>query len=354
MARVSLSFVGVYSAVIFLLNFSAAVAQENQFSLDKDHMLGVAEANFNRFASWETGDVLIRVRISGSGPLTAGDSAYASGPDAATALNERILTQRFIFDFRGERFLGMTSQDEETRLFDYLDNEVKNKLFPSRSHREKAFLTDETKQIRIASDDGRAFYKLSGNPSREAVFARFGILQIKGLGIASWMRTWQESELERIYSRLFNSDVLESVTHVGADRYRTFSRIPDANSNVGGSRIVVDWDVVNCVPVAHYGYPGFKDDARPPLYSLRIEWQEINSQMVPLKLREHNRRFFMTRSGLEFVLDEEREVDFHWFSINDDLPDELFDEARLQEPGRTAELLAEHQFNKSKVEAAEK
>ncbi|MDP1563322.1 MAG: hypothetical protein Q8M16_18225, partial [Pirellulaceae bacterium] len=144
-------------------------------------------------------------------------------------------------------------------------------------------------------------------------------------------------------------DVIESVRHVGENRYRTFSRIPVAKSNVGGFRYSVDWDVVSCVPVLYARYPGYTDKIQKAHTSGHVEWLERDSLMLPQRLREKTRELMRLRSGQGFSQDVEHELDFHWFSINKDLPQEMFDRDIVEQPGYAAKILSEYDFEQKQA-----
>ena len=59
----------------------------------------------------------------------------------------------------------------------------------------------------------------------------------------------------------------------------------------------------------------------------KFHWQTINDIQV-LKSINYVENRFMASAG-EIFGKGERRVDFHWFSVNEDLDDDLFDESRI-------------------------
>jgi len=330
-----------------VLNHEAIIAQVNKSVVGKDHLLGVIEAHVARLSSWETGDVLVRIRTTGTG-VASRRTERITGPDSCTAVFQETVTMRFVFDFPQKRFVAVINREREINAFDALDNEIKDQYFPERRRTMDAFLIDQSRSLLIVRNGAGQSQQVKptlDRPIFEVYSKRFGLRNIKGVGIYGWTNTmWDDQGTASFFNLLFNADVIESVTHVGKDRYRTLSRVHLPRANVKGYRRMIDWDVVHGVPVAYYDYPGFDDDAKPAHNSGQVEWREQNSQMVPVKARENDRRLQFSASMREFAVDLEAEVDFHWFSINEELDAEQFDEKRFQEPGRLNQLLTEYQF----------
>jgi hypothetical protein len=319
--------------------------QETDSNLGEEHLLGVIEAHFANLASWDTGDVLVRVRTTGSG--TPEGAAIPIGAEIASTVFEQTGVMRFTFDFPRKRFVGVISREREIHVFDALDNEINEKPFPERHRFIDSFLIDESRSLAVVRGRTGQFYQLkpSDKPFIEIVRDRFGVLNFKGAGIGPTAdSSWNEQQLKTCLDLLFNADVIEKVSHVGKDQYRTFSRVSLPAVNVKGYRRTVDWDVVYGVPVRFSEYAGYDDDAQASTNSAQAEWFELNSQMMPRRIRENRRKVLNSMSGRQFIVDQESEVDFHWFSINEQLPDDLFEERQFKEPGRIARLLSEHQF----------
>ncbi len=323
----------------------SSLGQQPTPELEKQHLIEVAEAHFHRLTTWETGDVLIRLRTTATGPMLSSDGeSLTSGDSLINSVVERTSMMRIVFDFAAKRFHCISTSEQDLRFYNSNDQEVKLPGTPTHTFGEKIFLFDDEKSIRIATNSSGVFYTIPGMDPPESLLGQFGILQIRGVGISTWREGWDDNSLLKSFNGHFNLDVVEKVSHVGKDRYRTLSRVPVAKSNIQGYRFAVDWDVVNGVPVAYSHFAGFTDDIQKPQHSGNVEWIEMDSQMLPRRIRETSRELMRLRSGQGFVHDEEHELDFHWFSINKDLPPEIFDRDIVEQPGYAARMLSEHNF----------
>jgi len=251
-----------------------------------------------------------------------------------------------IFDFSNQRFMAVNRTEAEARLFDSLDEEVKDKLFPHHNSFERAFVFDKSSRVSLAKIRPGEVVRMGENSSFEFLASQFGVPQLPAFGISGWNRPWNSTLLKNRLDQVMNPDTMETVTHVGPDRYRAFFRVATPGGSLtGGSRYAIDWDVNRMVPVKLTTYVGYDDDFSTKPYSEdRVEWREVNSQYVPVMLRGTRPRR-LDFEGRDFRMKEEIEVQLRWFSINEDIPDSSFDKEQLSDPAKLAELIADSLLN---------
>ena len=117
--------------MILSLN-SRLLAQHNNLSLDKEHVVGSIEAHFSNLASWQSGDCLIRISVLSEGrhieivkQSGALDKVKAiDGPDSLSAIIESTSVHRVRFDFANQRVFIANRSSSRQQRFDALDQEL--------------------------------------------------------------------------------------------------------------------------------------------------------------------------------------------------------------------------------------
>lgn len=337
-------------SLFVLCCFSSSVFAQDELSVDKAHMAGVCKAHQGSIESWLTGDVLIKFTLTGTGRRRF----VPPGPDSATLVSETSGYVRFIFDFEQKRFVVVNRKKSTTELFDGLENQVGE---PVRSADDSAGIYDMVNGVSSAKSIDGTIQDLRRITADENNFlSAVQVPQFMGLGCTPYGATaWQPlKEVFDSCNRYGHVDAITSVENVGKDRYRVGSSIENKSSQAGGSRGETEWDVKRQVPLRFAYYAGPKADPEKkfslkPIHSCTAEWQEINGYLVPV-LGRGSYQQPMSYNNQSFGMSYEFELQLHWFSINEEIPDETFAEAVLKDAKKLAELIDDKWFDKNESE----
>jgi len=335
---------------------TVVIAQDNKLSVDKDHMVGVIEAHMANVESWRSGDFLLRIRDDGTGRYCRpdagpGESLYVEGPDAMSLISRGDRLHRVVFDFDQQRLLIINRMEIELQVFDALDEDVGE---AEKRNDDRVVLLDMTKGIGLSRLKPAIVHRIEGGRMRspEQFFASWGIPEIRLLGCSALASApWSDTHFRLPLDQLRNLDSIEEILHVGDDRYQVFSR-HDVNpeNRRSGFRTYIDWDVQRHVPRKFAIYNGYSLEDLPgatkPQWTSTADWKLIDGNCVPVSAR-HSRTMIRSVYGRYFRISEETTIDLHWFSINSELSDDLFDEKILHDRKKLDELLSEEVFDKN-------
>lgn len=327
---ISLMCAACFNSVIF--------AQEN-LTIDKAHMAGVFEVHQSNIENWRTGDVLIKLNITGNGQL----AHVNPGPDSVSLLTETSGYVRFIFDFDQKRFVVVNRTKNVVNLFDSLGDEIG---IATRMSNDSAGIYDKPKRVSLMRQSNGQIDDLLRITQDENKFLQaMQVPQFFGLGCSPYAtNSWQP------FSRVFESmnqfghvDAIRLVDNVGKNRYRVESVREIEQSAAGGTRSESEWDVRRQVPVKFAIFAGVKADVEKvyslkPMTSCSVEWQEFSGELLPAFGRGANSKG-INFNGNTFGVHYEFEMKMHWFSINEPIPDETFDQEILRDVDKLSELV---------------
>ncbi|MDP1563137.1 MAG: hypothetical protein Q8M16_17295 [Pirellulaceae bacterium] len=307
--------------------------QTQALSVDKPHIPGVAESHLASLEAWRTGDMLIRYSTAGEGKLIADEVGEVIGPDALSLVVQEYYLSRFVFDFESERVLVIKRVEREERLFNALDEEIRQ---PVRTSGNRVMLYDKIANYELqrihAGEIRRSEIKVPISGSIGCI-GRMGVLDLRHLGCVEGIN-WDFDAL-REQVRFNNSvDNIEQITHIAKDVYRIVAK--DLEMKRYRGRYVTDWDVQRNVPVRFESH--HVPDSTNPVRITTVDWKSIDGLFVPESARM-SRRSIATHADREFHLREETTVDVHWFSLNTELPAELFAEALIHDRKKLDEML---------------
>jgi hypothetical protein len=318
------------------------LSQTYQLSEDVDHFIGILDAHRSNMDAWDFGDVLIRVRSVGQGSMVTEDGkAIAKGPDAMSVGTEETKLVRLTFDFPGERYRVMTRWESEVLFFDDRDELA---MTPERNRSERACVFDKAAGIRLGKLGPGKLSQVSEKADFEYLASYFGIPNFMCLGVSvgTLQFTWKKARLDGLLDAVWTKDNIEKVVHVGPDRYRVV-----AYGLGRKARFEIDWDTARNVPVKYARYSIFEETSSEKLLDVEtIEWQELHGLYVPSAMRgktSHMRRF----EGREFVVENEYEMNFHWFSLNQEHDQDVFAERQMHDVAALDELISEKPFDES-------
>ncbi len=340
----------IFAFAIFPL---AIYSQDDSLSVDKQHMSEVIEGHLASLEGWRKGDVLIRWTKSAQGrhfrsvKQEDGTSrrVYMEGPDAMSVVVRGDLLFRVVFDFDEQRALVINRNEHEERLFDGLDNDAGR---PIRRNDDRVLLYDKSNNRVLARLEAGAIHGFPGvPPSVDEMISSWGVPNIKALGGSqSLADSWEAMPRIRHQYELSGSvDAIAKITNIGKNRHQVESHfgVPSFRG-----RFLVDWDTARNVPLKLVVYHSVDEDATP-VETYTTEWTSIDGHFLPAYARkwEKGSQSFGSRS---FYLEEDETFEMHWFSFNEELPEELFDEKLLHDRRKLDELLSEDVFEKKSEE----
>jgi len=331
-----------------------AFAQSN-LSADKDHIAGVIQAHFANLESWRKGDFLIRIQADGTGryidfektrQAEEGGLVYVKGPDSMSLVNRNNHLHRVIFDFDQGKLLVINRVEREQQLYDGLDKEVGE---PVKRADDRIVLLNRPLGFGATKTKAALSHYMDSEklPAAEDLLGAHGIANIKLLGCGTFGGDWK-GDLQRRFDLIGNPDTMEEISHVGKDRYQVFSRLDIAPGNkMLGKRIYIDWDVQRQVPLKYVIYNGYREEDFPgatkPQWSGTANWKMVNGSYVPVSARLTDDSL-VNVAGRYFHVSDDSTIELHWFSLSEELSEELFDEKILHDRKELDELLSEEVF----------
>lgn len=326
--------------MILSLN-SRLLAQHNNLSLDKEHVVGSIEAHFSNLASWQSGDCLIRISVLSEGrhieivkQSGALDKVKAiDGPDSLSAIIESTSVHRVRFDFANQRVFIANRSSSRQQRFDALDQELGKPLLETD---DRVIAIDREAKVGATRMEAAVIRRFEPGqiPSVERALDWYNVPNLKLIGL-SGLTTWSGDSYQRRFDLMRNIDELEDVTNIGQDRYKLFFRHRmNPNDSRTGIRSYYDWDAARHLPLKVSAFSGYRPedfpDATQPITSGMAKWTANNGCFLPIMARYARGRYGRVE-GRRFRFQEETTIEIHWFSINREFPDEFFGEEILHD-----------------------
>lgn len=338
---VARSLCSLFGLFFVLVTDSALPAQVEQ-GVDKDHMSGVVEAHLASFEAWRTADFLIRVQSSGNGRYyrlednegIGSDSKlkFVEGPDSSELLVESNSLYRVKFDFDTNRCLIVTKLRETLSVFNSLGDVVSSSVKEDST----AFLLCDPEKGVLAVGPKGDLYKSDKVASTERALSISYIPDIRMLG---WKEVYPWSS-ERVHNQLLNTaspDKMLELSHVGRNRYQI-----KRETAIDGIFATCQWDLVRNVPVRFwFGH----ESGEVILSEGSAEWKAMDGLYLPVSSR-YMKSLGRTLGGRDYSTKNEVEIDIHWFSFNEELGADLFQEELLRDRKKLDELLSPEVFDK--------
>lgn len=320
-----------------------SLAYGQGMTVDEAHISQVVEAHMANLDSWRSGDMLIRIKTSGSGRyFRLEDQApkipivYVEGPDASSIVKEREQLYRVAFDLDKERCFVAINQRLESNVFDGLDNMSSPIVIDEKG----AFLFSDPKRgILTLGSDGKLYQSLG--PKNETVSAALFVSNAPDVRLLGWWPIGNR-DCERLNNRLSEMahNSISDIAHVGKRVYRaTYHGVGVTEGEI----YKYDWDLERNVPTRFW--VGGEGQAR---FEGSAHWRLVDDQHVPESSRYVHGQIIKEGSR-PYLVFHEVSVEVHWFSLNRELPDDLFNEAILRDPARIDELMNADVFEKRKV-----
>ncbi len=324
---------------VLLCHWGSVAAGQSDLTVDKSHMSGLFEVHAARIESWRQGDVLIKVKSSGSGGLFG----VPPGPDKEELLTEETGYTRFIFDLDKKKFLVVKRTKGTATVFDGLGNQLGD---PVQAGVNSVGIYDAERGLCLLKrSDGKIQDLMRIMRSDEMFIGMAGVNSFMGLGFKPQPQEgWRsQSNIWQDLSRDGHVDAIRSIENIGQNRYRVLSLVELPGHGPGGTRTITEWDVKRQVPVHFTRYAGVASDPEK-LFSLNprashlAEWGEFHGEWLP-KLARGMAKQAVLFQGKDYGNKLEFEIQIHWFSLNQEIPDETFDVEVLRDVDKQTALL---------------
>jgi len=344
----------------FFLDRSFVLAQNNKLSVDKEHIIGSIEAHIANTESWRSGDFLIRILDTNPGRYIelikneagADEIRTVEGPEAMSVVGEMTRIYRVRFDFDQQQLFMANRSERSEQMYDSLDREIGKPVVRSD---DRVIMLQREKGVGATRLEAALIHRMEPKdiPTMEDALDQYGGPNIKFIGFAK-PRFWAGGYFERKCDMVRNQDDIDEISQVGVNRYQVFYR-HDVNPQDRrmGLRIYLDWDVKRNVPLKYTGYLGYRledyPEATKPFQVGTAKWKLIDGSQLPVSAR-YSGSSIRTIDGRRFRFEEESTVEIHWFSINQELPEEYFDEQILHDRKQLDELLDASVFEETRAE----
>jgi hypothetical protein len=307
--------------------------QTNGLSVDKEHVSSVAEAHLASLEGWRTGDALIRYSRSGDGKLTARGVGEVVGPEAMSIVDQEDYLARFIFDFDSERVLVINRVEREERMFNSLDEEVQR---PVKRVDNRVLLYDRSRNHELHRLDAGVVQRVKKMAPMIQAIRSFGVPDMRHFGCSA-LGNWVLDDLREPVKFANTVENIEQLTHVGKNVYRIVAKDLELKRRSG--QYSTDWDLQRNVPVRYESYDVYKvPNKHGPTHTATVDWISIDGHLVPMEAHI-SQRFVRPRMDLDFHIREETVFEIHWFSFNQELSAEFFDEKLIHDRKKLDELL---------------
>ncbi|MBL8889848.1 MAG: hypothetical protein JNL67_07695 [Planctomycetaceae bacterium] len=331
---------------------SISAAQEKQLSVDREHLVGVIEAHLASLEGWRSGDFLFRSISNGEGKrIVAGETIrgvvqpkVVVGPDAFSVVIREDLLQRVVFDLDKQRALVINRCEIEERVFNGLDEEVGRPIIRLD---DRVLLYEFDKHIFVRQKAGE-IQKTRNQPTMVQMLTSFGVPDVRYFGVNEGPFGWSDDVRWRL-EYFGNAFGLSEFSNTGQDRYRVVLRKQEVKESerqpTDEGQYAIDWDLSCNVPVRFVSHHCSPEACRAAVVA-DVKWGSHEGNFLPefARVSHYSHRSYASRN---IELSEEKTIDVHWFSFNQELKPELFDVNLLHDRKKLDEMLNTDVFEKS-------
>lgn len=291
---------------------------------------GIMEAGLASVLAWEKGDVLIRVIET----VDTLDRAQEGEEASAKAV---VIWHRFVFDHLAEKYFYIRRVEAREEFFAIGGGDTREPLqyddFVS------LWISGEQKADRQYPNNS-ARWNDAKSPGE--VLVRYKVPDLRGAMLGEWSggqfyrnKVAAESMVRSAMAHLkeirFTADGCVQLVHL----------LPSMADSDFERQIVATWDCQRFVflgadSTGFGNENGQRNEGK--MGSSRLEWKELNGNVVPIRVVENGPSLEKIGDRKVAVL-KTRTVDAHWFSINEDLKEELFDAAMLESLPKLTEMI---------------
>ncbi len=298
-------------------------------------IFGVAVANAEAI---EQGDVMLLETVFY-------DGVRPSAPGKGGTLSTTTLT-RILFDDEKEKFIVLTREVSQWLELEKIDDVHDGKSIKSR---DEGILADRPSRTR--------FIKSGGDVRRDRVAEDDRHFQLlfrldhdpRSVGMASEHLLALSAVLPSQNVKMTGEGLIDFNIR---DKVKTL-RIQNGPISKNSMRSVESYsfDTVSNFPIrtSFYG-ESIVDGARSIPNVIHFEWVPMSELNVPVRLKaESFGRYRSFDDEREHLAPMDKEIHLHWFSVNEPIPDEFFDEDILKDSKRFQDLIDPEKSNATRI-----
>ena len=285
-------------------------------------IFGVLTANAEAI---KQGDVLFLERT-----FYDGFKPYAPTQDGT--LDEFRLV-RVVFDDDQGKFLVLSRTISEWLAFEDVTEENDGRTIRTK---EQGVFCDTRSRIHQTKQDNLIFKNNSKYPLPESCWVLSEDPRTGGMcqnSLRTLSSTIERLSIIQTGEKLLDSRIESNGVHIRLE----IAKVPP-NSRVVASYIF-DHDSNLPTQVEGYGESLAGGGGRSIPHRGNFKWKTMSGLHVLVQLKGSSYGGYDSPNGVRIDASKTKEINFHWFSINEPIPDELFDEANLSDSKRFQDLI---------------
>ncbi len=252
---------------------------------------------------------------------------------------------RFAFAFDGERFLFIRLSETEVHVFDPDGKELidlRDRL-PSLTESIYGFVFDKDAGIRLARPPRRRNVKqIQDKVPLANLFREFAVPDMRLAGLWNYERIGDNRDFNSWLGCLNTQDRILQTSHVGTNKLRMDFLVRKDASDVPSAFLKMDLDPTDFTPsrVAWLGPGTSLLSPRRLARQERVQWVNREGINLPEFMRVNSTINRGIAEGMNFSLNVGKEARVHWFGINHELAEAMFDSENIPDLSKMRELVS--------------
>jgi hypothetical protein len=321
--------------LVVVLGYSKSPAQESQGLAS---LLGKAEvtekeayeagslydAYLSNLLAWEKGDCLIRVATN----LDSIDIEGAND-EPGDIVSESIQLHRFRFDNTQQKYFYVHVDNVDIALIAMPDSDTD--VVETSRQRIQGFVFNENGKF------GRSFprkvVKLNTNLSANDAFRKMNVPELRMTGLLKYGNSIDFVGIEAVLNKLSTGQGIVEIRDIASNKLQIVRETNNPQIQDVVFHTTSTFDTERFVPLKRLieVTNKRKEDSPRSVYSLeKYTWKELNGTMVPIAIQSEDKSSRMV-GGTRHVMKRTVDVGVHWFSFNEELPVDAFDEITLHD-----------------------
>lgn len=313
--------VAVLSAAILLSGCSSVYAQDDDELFSQKREIGSwFDALYANSLGIEKGDVLLVQRRSFNYSHPSSDLAY---------LEETKIYHRLVFDSLKNKHLYVRR------------NVVRQTIIPSADAKPIEKNDEKLSGFLIANGKTRFRYfpksiVTSNQELIEPMYTQFAIPSLRSVGLLTFGGHRNQGKIKQAADRLSSAEEITSIKKRLDNMIVEYSF--KSNSGKSTSLVKVKFDSTDQMPVSRQIFSISSKENKHKLSEEFFTWGDLNGVKVPIKVRKKNTDSRTIGESKVYAI-QPTETEIHWFSLNSDLPNELFSESNLDQSETMIDLV---------------